>query len=139
LQIQWFDSVATIRGHTNRMNTRAVRMAVIEGVKSIPYGREVKIVIDSQYTITVAYSNNLKRKHMDLSHHDRALMTGLKPTFAHVHRQTGHQQHERVDMLALRAGTAGSDAKRCLGKTAGTRVELDYEAKPTQSNSRRKP
>jgi hypothetical protein len=66
------------------MNNHGERMPIIDGLKSIPYGREIKLVTHPPYAITVAYYSNPKRKNMDLIHRDRSLVSDLKPTFAHV-------------------------------------------------------
>jgi hypothetical protein len=68
LPMDSFESVEAIRGHTNSMNNRGERMAIIDGLKSIPYGREIKLVTHPPYAITVAYYSNPKRKNMDLIH-----------------------------------------------------------------------
>jgi ribonuclease HI len=49
------ESVGTMHDHTNRTNIRVGCMAVIEGVKSIRDGREVKLLTHSPYVISVAY------------------------------------------------------------------------------------
>jgi ribonuclease HI len=99
-----FETVEAIRGHTNRTNHRAELTGVIEGLKSIPYGREVKIATDVPSAITVGFGNNPHLKHMDLIHRDRDLLRGLKPTFAHVSGHTGRQETKFADTRT--SGTA---------------------------------
>jgi ribonuclease HI len=84
-------------------------MAVIEVVKSIPYGSEVKIVIDSTDVISVAASRHPKLKHRDLV---LALGAELAQGRAPVPHVDGHRrdpEHARVDRLASAAAKAGWD------------------------------
>lgn len=108
------ESVETIRAQTNRTNHRAERMAVIEGVKSMPADREVKIVAGSQYSSAVLNSNTPKPKNQALVLRQRTGLDRLKPRFQHAHGHSGRSENELVDKLASRAaqGTIDTSARQ---------------------------
>jgi ribonuclease HI len=90
----------------NTTNTCMALMAVLEGVKSIPSGSEVKVVTSSTDVITVAAHRNLKLMNRDLVLALGAELAEVRATVLHVYSYRGAPEQDLVDRL-VSAGTQG--------------------------------
>jgi ribonuclease HI len=83
-------------------NNRMEMLAVIEGLRFIPMGSEVKIVTDSRYVIVTTESKTPIHKlaNADLVVMVRELLAKVTYTFEHVKGHSGQPQNELVDTMA---------------------------------------
>jgi ribonuclease HI len=93
-------------------NNRMEIQAVIEGLRFLHHGDEVKITTDSRYVIVTVESKTPLHKlaNPDLVVLARELLGKVRYTFEHVKGHAGHPQNELVDRLASDAakGRMGS-------------------------------
>jgi ribonuclease HI len=102
------DGIQASGSEAKTTNNRMEMLAVIEGLRFIPMGSEVKIGTDSRYVIVTIESKTPIHKlaNADLVVMARELLAKVTYTFEHVKGHSGHPQNELVDKMASDAAKA---------------------------------